>query len=163
MKKAGCFRVRLGKHGRLEDGPSGPMREIVCIYVFIYQNKIIYVGETTKGFNRIRKGLKLPLRRRNRLAYKWRKRYPRKNLAIVLFELPKRKFAGQNSQESQQWRRALEAEIVFKLRRRYGQWPKAMTEIHFNEKLRKRKLVQNELRSFSRSIRKCTSTKIRPR
>jgi hypothetical protein len=116
------------------------------IYVISYRRQIIRVGECSSGSRRFRSGFcgRLRIMRRgkdckNYAAYSWRDNYRGKSLTVDYFKLPE---AFGNAA----LRRALEAELTFQIRLANRRWPRDMSEIHFLERHRKKKLVVKQLR-----------------
>jgi hypothetical protein len=141
---------KSGRIAKVNDNPKGQRtKKLPCIYAILYRKRIIRLGETSAGYSRIRSGFNQKLRhnnsQRNYYAYKWRERYKGRKLELMLFSLPKR--FGDKS-DAQCWRRALEAELAWEFRKVHGGWPTAMTEIHFDEQLRRKKTIQKEIDSF---------------
>ena len=153
MKKYACFKIDIGGDGKIKtvhEYPKGMRtKKLPCIYAFLYQNKIIRVGEGSLGYSRIREGLNQPITKtnkksgnskRNYYAYKWREKYKNKSLSLIMFQIKQPKLP--DAYKIQKWRRSVEAEITYEIRQVYGHWPKAMNEVHFEEAYRNRKDVQ---------------------
>jgi len=119
--------------------PKGP-----CFYAIKCEGELLYVGESPKGAGRVIDGLKAPKHRKirgvlrtNHSGYKWRGKYRLKTLDVIVATV-----LGTNQLPVQEFRRAVEAEIVYTLRQRNGGWPTEQHEIHFCERLRRNTQVQ---------------------
>ena len=160
MKKRLTVTIRLdNKSGRIaevNDNPKGQLtKKFPCVYAISYRNCIVRFGEASAGYSRIRSGFNQELchknNKRNYYAYKWREHYRGKKLELVVCSLPER-FGDAN--DGSRWRRALEAELAWEFRKLHGGWPTAITEIHFDEQLRKKRIIQSEISSFFRLFNK---------
>ena len=104
------------------------------------KSKIIRVGESETGFTRIRKGFNHQLTRYNNKknfhAYQWRESYKNKTINIDFYNLIHPDFSRND------FRRSLEAEVTFLLRKTLNKWPENMTEIHFSEKHRENQVIE---------------------
>lgn len=95
-------------------------KDVSKLYVVKHRSKIIYVGFTSQGIrNRLRYGLKAE-GKRGYHGYQW------KNLSNV--NLLVWCFPGKTYKRIE----AIEAELVYLIRKDTGQWPKCQTEIHFH-------------------------------
>ena len=130
------FKIFLDHEGLISEW-SKPKTRKYGVYIFRSDAKIIRVGESSSGCDRISKGFKQRLRhvrrgkeRKNYLAYSWRERHAGKSIAVDFFNLPEDPFSDSHT------RRSLEAELTFQIRIFTGQWPDEMSEIHFLESKR---------------------------
>lgn len=107
-------------HGRAAEGKRSKL------YVISYNKKPIYVGITRQNIrNRLRMGFRAE-GKGGYHGYKWRRELKKVEMAIWYDERGK----------SQDDIEAIEAELVFLIRKNYKQWPKFQTEIHFHQSSR---------------------------
>lgn len=129
------IQVQLDEYGRLTLDPKHE-RSKYGIYVISHKDKVIRIGESASGFNRITNGFRHLLEhasgKKNYYAYHWRTNYCNDTLHVDYFPLDAEPF------KDHQLRRALEAEITFQFRIHNKSWPERMIEIHFKEEHRKR-------------------------
>ena len=108
------------------------------IYIVKYLSKVIYVGITSQSMkSRLRYGLKAKGEHAY-YGYRW------KNLKEV--ELLVWCFPDKNSKAVE----GIEAEIVYLVRNRTGQWPEYQTEIHFREIAEKDRKIAEAIYSRAR-------------
>jgi len=102
------------------------------IYILKDKGKYLYVGKTKQkigtrlqqGFSSYRKN-KEGKREACYGGYKWIEGYINTDTPLKLFVFDLGKFFNQNHTE------AIEAEIVFEIRKRFGRWHEYQNEIHF--------------------------------
>lgn len=97
------------------------------IYIVKYRSDIIYVGVTSQSMaTRLRYGLNPKGRKYN--GYKW-KHLNQVDLFIFCFNYFKTKSEKEIIEKKTE---TIEAEIVYLIRNKTGDWPKYQTEIHFH-------------------------------
>ena len=93
------------------------------LYVVSDGNKPIYVGQTVQ--QRLRARLNLGFQSdgtHGYHGYAWRHKLSQATIDVWL----------QEGEQDSVWIETVEAEIVFLIRKEYGQWPEHQTEIHFH-------------------------------
>jgi len=134
--------IKLNEQGRWLPGRIDKPTEKYGIYILLYKNQIIRIGETASGIERIKRGFQQNKKRKNSSAYSWRLDYKNKNLSLQYFPLVNKYF------KKPKIRRALEAELTFQIRVYKKKWPIKMSEIHFLENQRKKKLMLEMLKKI---------------
>ena len=93
------------------------------IYIITKNKKIVYVGITQQPLrSRLRYGENPPMGT-GYSGYKWLDQKGEYGLHVVVFNSSKRIIDIETT----------EAELVYKIRKSYGQWPEFQTEIHFHK------------------------------
>jgi hypothetical protein len=110
------------------------------IYIVLYSGKIIYVGTTKRTISsRMRDGFTAK-GENGYYGYKWRKL---KGVDMVVWFFP---------DKDNSYIEAVEAELVYLVRKKTKRWPEYQTEIHFNNSnataKKKAKQVYNKIKSF---------------
>ena len=92
------------------------------LYVISHDHKPVYVGSANKGMDdRLRQGF------RNRYTYAWRHHLAGTNPNVDVW------LQEGGDTDNLVFVKAVEAEVVFLIRQKTGQWPKYQTEIHFHQ------------------------------
>ena len=98
------------------------------IYVVKHRSDIVYVGTTFQAISsRLRSGLQAD-GKNGYYGYKWKHL---KSVDLFIFCLFEKKLRAE----------AMEAEIVYLIRNKTGEWPKYQTEIHFHKAERNEKKI----------------------
>jgi hypothetical protein len=136
VKKAKISYIK--QEGLFKPGSWGSANKAVPkIYILKYKEKIIYVGITKMPLsNRFRYGLSAS-GLGGYHGYAWKQLAARKesdpiNLYIYLFG-------------SEEWTEAIEAEIVYLIRYKTGNWPEHQTEIHFHQTTKAEKSMAEKI------------------
>jgi hypothetical protein len=102
------------------------------IYILKHAGDYLYVGKTKQKIStKFKQGFKSYLhdiagnRKAGYGGYKWIKEFINKDKAIELFVFDLGDSCTDNHTE------AIEAEIVYKIRKKYDKWPSCQNEIHF--------------------------------
>jgi len=116
------------------------------IYVLMSGEQILYVGYTSQSIsNRLRDGLKKAGTFKDYKGYKW-KVFDEVILYVFVFE---KQLKGNRVMEDLPFidlAEAVEAELVYKVRKETGSWPLFQNEIHFNnEELDKATKIADEM------------------
>ena len=92
------------------------------LYVHTLNGICLYVGEAAT-LNRVKHGFRYRLGLSS--AYGWRANYPSQTLLTYAFKLPESVFEiGDSTGSPEEFRKALEAEVVAGIRARFGNWPR---------------------------------------
>ena len=94
------------------------------LYIISSVNKPLYVGETRQRVNdRLRGGFKAS-GEHGYYGYDWRRNLSEANVDVWVHE-------GRDTKTKREIE-TIEAEVVFLIRKEFGQWPAHQTEIHFH-------------------------------
>ncbi len=108
-------------HGRAGEGDRPKL------YIISHNKKPIYVGITRQSIrNRLRMGFKAT-GKGGYHGYKWRRTLKKVEMTLWYDE------KGKASDDIE----AIEAELVFNIRKHHKQWPEFQTEIHFHQSSKK--------------------------
>lgn len=111
------------------------------LYIIRIEEEIVYVGYTSQSISsRLNSGLKA------KYGYKWRTKRDEFRLSVYVFV---DKFIGDKDKDDDYYHfvEAIEAELVFLVRYKTGNWPKYQNEIHFhqNQSIRVKGIAENLL------------------
>lgn len=108
---------------------------LLKLYVVTKNKKIVYIGITKQSIkNRLRYGENPPIKSGYH-GYKWLNHKGGYDLYVYIFERIKEMVEIET----------IEAELVYKVRKEYDQWPEFQTEIHFHKSDQKHRKIANEV------------------
>jgi hypothetical protein len=102
------------------------------IYILKSENELIYIGYTGQSISsRLNYGMRAN-GRNGYHGYKWKNELDSVDLYVFVFE----PFSGneKDNKKYKQFVEAIEAELVYKVRKETDFWPRSQSEIHFNNK-----------------------------
>lgn len=105
------------------------------IYIITKKKKIVYVGVTKQSLrSRLKQG-ENPRAGNGYHGYKWLNQKGEYNLCVYTFKRSNKIIDIET----------IEAELVYKVRKMYGQWPEFQTEIHFHKSNKNHRYITDKI------------------
>lgn len=111
-------------------------RGIPKIYILKVKERIVYIGYTSQSISSRFNGGFRAKGENGYYGYQW-KRYNRLDLTVFCF--PPFSKVEEEREKEEKFAQAVEAELVYRVRKSTGEWPECQNEIHFfnNNKAKK--------------------------
>lgn len=133
------------------------------IYIIFAGRKVVYVGECKN----VSKSITRRRARKGYTGYKWLDReYLGEEIRCLVFPLKKPSLKKEYGVVTKKYidrykrfREAVEAEVVYYLRAKFGEWPSSQNEIHFYEGLREDVNVRNAVSRIEATLERLFRSK----